>query len=45
MEVWDLAELLETLEPKVATFLGSIPEFRHSEIWEAEDEAVLNKVL
>ncbi len=39
------AEWLERLTPnaEVTTFLGSI--LRHSEIWGAADEAVLNKVL
>jgi len=41
---WDLAEWLDqmTASAKVATVLGSI--LRHSGIWGAADEAVLNEV-
>ncbi len=42
-----LADWLErlTVNAKVATVLGSIPSIlRHSEIWGAADEAVLNNV-
>jgi hypothetical protein len=45
---WDLAEWLEplTVNAEVATVLGSIPasSLRHSGIWGAADEAVLNTV-